>query len=98
MILVADERARRQREEIVRALTESKGRVGGEDGAAARLGLNRTTLLSRMKKFGIDPKQFSSPHPRSVRRDSPRIGSARVAYTEIEREILMRATSASQAS
>ena len=56
---VADEHARRQREEIVRALTESKGRVGGEDGAAARLGLNRTTLLSRMKKFGIDPKQFS---------------------------------------
>jgi transcriptional regulator with GAF, ATPase, and Fis domain len=56
---VADEHARRQREEIVRALTERKGRVGGEDGAAACLGLNRTTLLSRMKKFGIDPKQFS---------------------------------------
>jgi formate hydrogenlyase transcriptional activator len=56
---VADEYARKQREEIVRALTESKGRVGGADGAAARLGLNRTTLLSRMKKFGIDPKQFS---------------------------------------
>jgi formate hydrogenlyase transcriptional activator len=55
----AEEHARRQHEEIVRALTESKGRVGGEDGAAARLGLNRTTLLSRMKKFGIVPKQFS---------------------------------------
>ena len=56
---VADEYARKQREEIVRALTESKGRVGGDEGAAARLGLNRTTLLSRMKKHGIDPKQFS---------------------------------------
>ena len=56
---VADEYARNQREEIVRALTESKGRVSGEDGAAARLGLNRTTLLSRMKKLGIHPKQFS---------------------------------------
>jgi len=56
---VADEHAQKQREEIIRALTESKGRVGGDDGAAARLGLNRTTLLSRLKKFGLDPKQFS---------------------------------------
>ena len=52
----ADERAQKQREEIVRALGESKGRVGGADGAAARMGINRTTLLSRMKKFGIDPR------------------------------------------
>jgi formate hydrogenlyase transcriptional activator len=56
---VADEHAQKQREEITRALTESKGRVGGDDGAAARLGLNRTTLLSRMKKLGLDAKQFS---------------------------------------
>jgi formate hydrogenlyase transcriptional activator len=52
----AEERAQKQREEIVRALGESKGRVGGADGAAARMGINRTTLLSRMKKFGIDPR------------------------------------------
>lgn len=56
---VAGEHAMRQREEIARALTDCKGRVGGADGAAARLGLNRTTLLSRMKKLGLDPKQFS---------------------------------------
>jgi formate hydrogenlyase transcriptional activator len=56
---VDDEHAQRQREEIVRALTECKGRVAGDDGAAARLGINRTTLLSRMKKFGINAKQFS---------------------------------------
>ena len=55
---VADEYDRKQREEIVRTLTESKGRVGGDDGAAARLGINRTTLLSRMKKFSISAKQF----------------------------------------
>ena len=55
----ADERAQKQREEIVRALAESKGRVGGVDGAAARMGLNRTTLLSRMKKFGINPEQYA---------------------------------------
>ena len=56
---VADEHAKRQREEIVRALAESKGRVGGADGAAARIGVNRTTFLSRMKKFGIDPRQYA---------------------------------------
>jgi formate hydrogenlyase transcriptional activator len=56
---VDDEQNRKQREVIVRALTECKGRVGGDDGAAARLGINRTTLLSRMKKLGLHPKQFS---------------------------------------
>ncbi len=53
-----DEHAERQRHAIVRTLTETRGRVGGDNGAAARLGLNRTTLLSRMKKFGLHPKQF----------------------------------------
>jgi formate hydrogenlyase transcriptional activator len=56
---ISDEQIRKQREQIVRALTDSRGRVGGEDGAAARLGLNRTTLLSRMKKLGINARQFS---------------------------------------
>ena len=55
----ADQNAKKQREEIVQALTESKGRVGGPDGAAARLGVNRTTLLSRIKKFGINPFQYA---------------------------------------
>src|SRR6266850_377403 len=56
---VADEYERKQRDQIIRALAASKGRVGGADGAAARLGTNRTTLLSRMKKFGIYPKQYA---------------------------------------
>jgi len=56
---VADEYERKQLDQIIRALTACKGRVGGADGAAARLGMNRTTLLSRMKKFGIYPKQYA---------------------------------------
>jgi formate hydrogenlyase transcriptional activator len=56
--IAVDEHARRQRQAIVGALTATKGRVGGDDGAAVRLGLNRTTLLSRMKKLGLHPKQF----------------------------------------
>jgi len=56
---VADEFERRQRDDIIRALSECKGRVGGADGAAAQLGMNRTTLLARMKKFGIFAKQYA---------------------------------------
>ena len=53
-----DEHDNGQREEIVRVLRESKGRIGGSDGAAARMSVRRTTLLSRIKRLGINPKQF----------------------------------------
>ncbi|EMM0001502.1 formate hydrogenlyase transcriptional activator FlhA [Klebsiella aerogenes] len=39
---------------IVRVLKESNGVVAGPKGAAQRLGLKRTTLLSRMKRLGIN--------------------------------------------
>jgi formate hydrogenlyase transcriptional activator len=55
----AKEHDENRRQEIVRFLRETKGRVGGADGAAARMGINRTTLLSRMKKYGIHSKQFA---------------------------------------
>ena len=42
-----------EREHIVRALRETNGVVGGARGAAALLGMKRTTLQSRMAKLGI---------------------------------------------
>jgi formate hydrogenlyase transcriptional activator len=42
-----------EREQIVRALRESNWVVGGDRGAAARLGLKRTSLAYRMQKLGI---------------------------------------------
>jgi PAS domain S-box-containing protein len=48
----------KEREHILRVLRESKGRVAGPDGAAARLGLIRTTLNSKMKKLGIERKDY----------------------------------------
>jgi formate hydrogenlyase transcriptional activator len=42
-----------QRTVILRALDASGWIVGGLRGAAARLGLKRTTLISKMKKLGI---------------------------------------------
>ena len=43
-----------ERDHILKALDEAKGKVGGKDGAAARLGMKRTTLQSRMAKLGLD--------------------------------------------
>lgn len=45
-----------EREAIMKALREAGGRVGGEQGAAARLGMKRTTLQAKMRKLAIDPK------------------------------------------
>jgi formate hydrogenlyase transcriptional activator len=47
-----------EQDRIVRILKETKGHVGGPQGAAARMGIKRTTLLTRMKKMGIDPRTF----------------------------------------
>jgi len=42
-----------ERERILRTLSECGGKVAGRDGAAARMGLRRTTLQSRMKRLNI---------------------------------------------
>jgi len=42
-----------EREHILRVLQDAKGVIGGPHGAAARLGLRRTTLLYRLEKLGI---------------------------------------------
>jgi formate hydrogenlyase transcriptional activator len=46
-----------ERQTIIKVLEETRGQVGGPDGAAARLGLKRTTLQSRMRKYNI-ARQF----------------------------------------
>ena len=47
-----------EREHIVRALGQSHGRLSGIGGAAERLGINRTTLQSKLKRLGIDPERY----------------------------------------
>ena len=42
-----------EREHILRVLRETNWVVGGSSGAAARLGMKRTTLQYRMKRLGI---------------------------------------------
>ena len=43
-----------QRADTRKALRLAGGKISGPFGAAAKLGLRRTTLQSRMKKFGIE--------------------------------------------
>jgi formate hydrogenlyase transcriptional activator len=57
------------RDQIIRALKETHGRVGGPNGAAALLGLKRTTFITRMKKLGIDPNRLPE-----VDRTAPEVG------------------------
>ncbi len=56
---VAGTREANERDEILRVLKVASGRVAGPDGAAERMGIKRTTLISRMKKLGIDPRRVS---------------------------------------
>jgi formate hydrogenlyase transcriptional activator len=48
----------RERERVLRALRDCHGRLGGPDGAAARLGLKRTTLQSKLDQLGIKPAAY----------------------------------------
>ena len=50
----------RERKMIEAALAESRGRVSGASGAAARLGIARSTLESRIRSLRIDKHRFKS--------------------------------------
>jgi formate hydrogenlyase transcriptional activator len=47
-----------EREHILSVLRETKGVIAGPHGAAARLGLKRTTLNSKLKKLGIERSDY----------------------------------------
>jgi PAS domain S-box-containing protein len=46
------------REHILSVLRETGGAIGGQGGAAERLGLKRTTLNSKLKKLGITKEDY----------------------------------------
>jgi formate hydrogenlyase transcriptional activator len=49
-----------ERSHILETLLRTQGVVGGPNGAAARLGLPRTTLIAKMKRLGVRRFQRSS--------------------------------------
>jgi len=55
--------AEAEREHILDVLKQTDWLIGGQAGAAARLGLPRTTLIYKMRKLGIEVRRSSRPRP-----------------------------------
>jgi formate hydrogenlyase transcriptional activator len=51
------------REHILETLQQANWLIGGQDGAANRLGLPRTTLIYKMRKLGIEVRRRQSVRP-----------------------------------
>jgi formate hydrogenlyase transcriptional activator len=55
---LSEELVAREKERIEAALTETKGRVSGSSGAAAKLGIPRSTLNSKIRSLKINTHRF----------------------------------------
>jgi formate hydrogenlyase transcriptional activator len=55
-----------ERLHILHTLEQTEGVVGGRDGAAVRLGLARTTLISKMRRLGVNRFQRLSVKTRAT--------------------------------
>jgi formate hydrogenlyase transcriptional activator len=51
------------RQFILETLRQTDWQIGGQDGAANRLGLPRTTLIYKMRKLGIEPRRSAGGRP-----------------------------------
>ena len=59
VVLISDQQQKQQQKElIIQALTQAKGKVSGEHGAAQLLSVKPTTLASRIKKYQINPREY----------------------------------------
>jgi formate hydrogenlyase transcriptional activator len=76
-----------ERSRILQVLEQTQGVVGGRNGAAARLGIARTTLMYKMRRMGIIPGQSSALHTRAVESPFP-ISEDQDPYIVAERNLL----------
>jgi formate hydrogenlyase transcriptional activator len=60
---LADELVTQEKESIEAALAQTRGRISGPAGAAARLGMPASTLDSKIKSLRINKRQFQSGNP-----------------------------------
>jgi formate hydrogenlyase transcriptional activator len=72
-----------EQEYILATLRDAGWVVGGWNGAAARLGLSRTTLIAKMQRLGISRTGAQvKGHRRVARRDGGRVAPARPGHQE----------------
>jgi formate hydrogenlyase transcriptional activator len=57
-LYLSEKVAAQEKEIIEAALRESQGRVDGPSGAAAKLGIPRSTLESKIRSFKINKNRF----------------------------------------
>jgi formate hydrogenlyase transcriptional activator len=81
-----------ERTQILRALEESRWVVAGPNGAANRLGMKRSTLVSRMEKLGIRLLRAPLPEGREFHSASPNHHSRALEWPVGEREIWQSAS------
>jgi DNA-binding NtrC family response regulator len=63
-----------ERDHILQVLRETGGVVGGRNGAALRLGMKRSTLLSKMQRIGIShDRKHISVAPHETLKSAPRV-------------------------
>ncbi len=60
-VALVEDLAEREKVMIENALRESSGLISGPTGAAAKLGLPRQTLESKIRKLGIDRHHLKTP-------------------------------------
>jgi formate hydrogenlyase transcriptional activator len=71
-----------ERDHILEVLSQTNWLIGGQNGAAARLGLPRTTLVYKMSKLGIETRrsqrrpQLQSAPPLAVREPAAAVSGA----------------------
>ena len=63
VVLLSTTLIERERELIEAALAQSRGRISGNFGAAAKLGIPRQTLESKISNLGIDKNRFRTASP-----------------------------------
>lgn len=68
-----------ERDHILEVLDQTRGMIGGQNGAATRLGLPRTTLIHKMRKLGIETPRPRRRHSIPVASFLSRNSSAAVA-------------------
>ena len=61
-VALGDALLSQEKEMIEAALAESRGRISGAAGAAAKLALPAQTLDAKIKRLGIDKFRFKVPH------------------------------------
>ena len=77
--------AEMERAFIVETLENTRWVVGGREGAAARLGLARTTVISRMHKLGISRNTPPAPWPPGMNTSAKRFRGSRECDVHQER-------------